>query len=124
MSFNCLTCQVLQRTDSEKEYLPEIADKKFRHIKVVRNWSGNINPTNEHNGAVGIGVSVGTSSFKIPSRKAKTENHRRLCSTGAINFKINGEPKLVRSSGMRREWSFEDLKRRAAAKRIDEHRTS
>ncbi|KAJ8754435.1 hypothetical protein K2173_002886 [Erythroxylum novogranatense] len=115
MSLNCLTCQVLQRTDSEREYLPEKPKKKV--FKVERNWSGNITPPPSPLDSIGgvVGGVVSASTLK---------GHRRFSSTGAIMFKENCEPKLVRSSGMRRDWSFEDLERRTAAKRIDDYRTS
>ncbi|CAI0418563.1 unnamed protein product [Linum tenue] len=71
MSLNCLTCQSLTRTDSEREY------------------------------------------EKIP--KMVKKNSRRVNNGAAITFNSDGvEPKLIRSSGMRRDWSFENL--RAAGK--------
>ncbi|GMH28810.1 hypothetical protein Nepgr_030653 [Nepenthes gracilis] len=41
-------------------------------------------------------------------KKKRKENHR-AGSSGAIEDEENNEPKLVRSGGMRRDWSFECL---------------
>ncbi|RDX71800.1 hypothetical protein CR513_48796, partial [Mucuna pruriens] len=89
MSLSCLTCgQVLQRVNSDREEcLPETKTFK-KPIKVDRSWSGNINPPQNARGAVA---------------KVKAEHHRRTNSEGDVG------PRLVRSSGMRRDWSFEDL---------------
>jgi len=38
-----------------------------------------------------------------PLAKVKAQHHRRSNSESGV------EPRLVRSSGMRRDWSFEDL---------------
>lgn len=52
----------------------------------------------------------------VPSKKMKKGGHRRLntiaTTYGAVGFEadVDGEPRLVRSSGMRRDWSFEDLR--------------
>ncbi|XP_061338961.1 uncharacterized protein LOC133285705 [Gastrolobium bilobum] len=90
MSLNCLTCgQILQRENSGREYLPEIkVSSRKVTLQVDRSWSGNISPPECAHGAVA---------------KIKTE-HRRTNSDGNVG------PRLVRSSGMRRDWSFEDLK--------------
>ncbi|CAI0472877.1 unnamed protein product [Linum tenue] len=67
MSLNCLTCQPLTRTDSDREY------------------------------------------EKIP--KLMKKNSQRVNSSAPIAFNSDGgQPKLVRSSGMRRDWSFENLR--------------
>ncbi|KAJ9152449.1 hypothetical protein P3X46_026014 [Hevea brasiliensis] len=99
MSLNCLTCQDLQRNNSGTEYDQESIYRNLCCIKVERSWSGNLSPPPYEK--------IGKSSMTI-TRKIK-KNHRRLNSTGAIAFKESGEPKLMRSSGMRRDWSFEDL---------------
>ncbi|XP_004509725.1 uncharacterized protein [Cicer arietinum] len=94
MSLNCLTCgQALQRENSERENLPEIIEvktctRKVR-IQIDRSWSGNLSPPQceSSGGAVD---------------KIKTE-HRRTQSEGNVG------PRLLRSSGMRRDWCLEDL---------------
>lgn len=45
-------------------------------------------------------------------KKVKTLGHRRMHSTGAVTFEGTAKPRLVRSSGMRRDWSFENLRQR------------
>ncbi|KAK7250650.1 hypothetical protein RIF29_33206 [Crotalaria pallida] len=88
MSLNCLTCgHILQRVNSDKDYLPENKTCKEVQMRVGRWWSGNISQPQCANRAIA---------------KIKKE-HRRTNSAGSV------EPRLVRCSGMRRDWSFEDL---------------
>ena len=110
MSLNCLTCQQMQRSDSERQCSHEKPCRKLCCVKIDRSWSGNISPPPyeqiniSKSGPVAIGVI-----------KKKKKEHRRLNSAGSIAFKGNhGEPRLVRSSGMRRDWSFENLRQRMA----------
>ncbi|XLU40943.1 hypothetical protein S245_035757, partial [Arachis hypogaea] len=100
MSFSCLTCgQILQRVNSERDdyYLPE-NNASFRKPsrQVERTWSGNISPPQKLGGAMA---------------KIKAE-HRRA------NSASDAGPRLVRSSGMRRDWNFEDLNDQQQEKRI------
>ncbi|EOY23996.1 hypothetical protein QUC31_008538 [Theobroma cacao] len=104
MSLNCLTCQVLQRTDSNKDrdYGKEKDSRKFCCIRVDRSWSGNLSPAAYEQ--------IRNEPMPVPTRKG----HRRLntidTTFGAVAFEADGEPRLVRSCGMRRDWSFEDLR--------------
>ncbi|KAE9607020.1 hypothetical protein Lal_00025919 [Lupinus albus] len=94
MSLNCLTCsQVLQRTDSYEDLYTE---KEYREAckRADRSWSGNIAPPK------------GEKSGAVAKLKA---DHRRVHSTGNVSFSGSSEPRLVRCSGMRRDWSFENL---------------
>ncbi|KAL7164873.1 hypothetical protein ACSBR2_040711 [Camellia fascicularis] len=106
MSLNCLTCQNLPRVDSEKE-LTESSDKPLftlrRFKNVDRTWSGNLAPPRPYE-------KIRNHNESAMARKAAKNNHHRLHGSGPIGYD-NG-PKLVRSSGMRRDWSFEDLKQR------------
>ncbi|KAK7386130.1 hypothetical protein VNO78_26116 [Psophocarpus tetragonolobus] len=98
MSLNCLTCgQALQRVNSDRdkplpppeETMPITNNKKKVVIQVDRSWSGNMNPPKyAHSG---------------PLVKVKAEHHRRTNSESDVG------PRLIRSSGMRRDWSFENL---------------
>ncbi|CAJ1948106.1 unnamed protein product [Sphenostylis stenocarpa] len=105
MSLNCLTCgNILQRVKSGRSDaclpLPEESIKPCynnennnnnRKVSKApnRSWSGNMTPPQfEPSG---------------PLAKVKTAHHRRTTSEGGLG------PRLVRSSGMRRDWSFEDL---------------
>ncbi|KAK7252478.1 hypothetical protein RIF29_36443 [Crotalaria pallida] len=98
MSLSCLTCsQVLQRTDSYGQDFYVEKDYRGACHRPERSWSGNIAPTPKREGTRGGAVA-----------KLKAD-HRRVLSTGNVNFSANSEPRLVRSSGMRRDWSFENL---------------
>ncbi|GAB4857831.1 hypothetical protein Ancab_015737 [Ancistrocladus abbreviatus] len=99
MSFNCLNCQVLQRTDSDcsTRFINKTLCCK---VMVDRSWSGNLTPAAYYE-------KVGRSSRMIKNKPK--QDHRRIGSTGAVEFEENLEPKLVRSGGMRRDWSFECL---------------
>ncbi|XP_022738654.1 uncharacterized protein LOC111291275 [Durio zibethinus] len=108
MSLNCLTRQVLQRTDSNNHRdhcVKEKDSRKFCGIGIDRSWSGNIYEQirSDHDP-----MSV------VPSKKIKKGHHRRLntidTTYGAVAFEADGEPRLVRSCGMRRDWSFENLR--------------
>ncbi|XP_038725797.1 uncharacterized protein LOC120016898 [Tripterygium wilfordii] len=105
MSLNCLTCQSSQRTNSEQEYCNRGKQcKKIFCIKVDRSWSGNLNPQP---------YKQIRSGSKVVAAQKMRNCHRRLNSTGAVIFEGSGaEPRLVRSCGMRRDWSFEDLRQR------------
>ncbi|XP_038905810.1 uncharacterized protein LOC120091761 [Benincasa hispida] len=99
MSLNCLSCQILQRTDSERHRDQQIqtyyASDEFDSSE--RSWSGNLSfrPHDRHN----------RGGFRgLPENKVAPISHRRAVSFGGK------EPRLVRSSGMRRDWSFEDLR--------------
>ena len=96
MSLSCLTCsQVLQKTDSFRELFNE---NEYRESskKVDRTWSGNMPASNQE-------ITKGSAMAKIKA------NHCRNYSTGNIPSSGRAEPRLVRSSGMRRDWSFENL---------------
>ncbi|MED6133010.1 hypothetical protein PIB30_024384 [Stylosanthes scabra] len=99
MSLSCLTCgQILQRVDSRRDdYLPENNAASFRKSsrQVERTWSGNIAPPQKLGGAIA---------------KIKAEHHRSN-SAGDVG------PRLVRSSGVRRDWNFEDLNDQQQEKR-------
>ncbi|OAY29913.1 hypothetical protein MANES_15G181600v8 [Manihot esculenta] len=100
MSLNCLTCHDLQRNNSGREYDQEkLANRNLCCTQVERSWSGNLSPSPYEQ--------IGKSSMAI-SRTIR-QNHRRMNSTGRVAFQGSCEPKLLRSSGMRRDWSFENL---------------
>ncbi|KAG6577703.1 hypothetical protein SDJN02_23384, partial [Cucurbita argyrosperma subsp. argyrosperma] len=103
MTLNCLSCQLLQRTDSERD--PDPQHQNYYSVQIEpsgRSWSGNLSfrppdrPKKEPLRA-------------LPEDQAPPVAPRRLHSSGPISLGSK-EPKLVRSSGMRRDWSFEDLR--------------
>ncbi|KAI6707519.1 hypothetical protein NL676_010481 [Syzygium grande] len=111
MSLNCLTCQAQRREDLDLDY-GCIDEEEGPHnlccVIVDRNWSGPLaTPSYEHisrSGPLGLHM-----------KKVK-KGHRRLWGTAASSFRKkpmagSGEARLVRSSGMRRDWSFEDLRK-------------
>ncbi|KAF3449444.1 hypothetical protein FNV43_RR10172 [Rhamnella rubrinervis] len=108
MSLNCLTCSQVQRTNSDqacdRKHGKDRNCKKICCVQVDRSWSGNLAPPPyEH-------IFVKNASMLVAKKKVVKAGHRRLYSTGAVTFEGTAEPRLVRSSGMRRDWSFEDLR--------------
>jgi len=68
-----------------------------------RSWSGNLSPPSHGQ--------MGRKSTAVAARKVIKKEPHRLNSAGSVTFKGCEEPRLVRSSGMRRDWSFEDLRK-------------
>ncbi|KAL3737804.1 hypothetical protein ACJRO7_019344 [Eucalyptus globulus] len=116
MSLNCLTCQAQRKEDTELEYgcIDEEGPRSLCCVLVDRNWSGPLvtppaptTPYYEHRSRSG--------PLGLRKKKAK-KGHRRLWGTTASSLGEkpiagSGEARLVRSSGMRRDWSFEDLRK-------------
>ncbi|GAB4834740.1 hypothetical protein Ancab_033004 [Ancistrocladus abbreviatus] len=99
MSLNCLNCPVLHRIDSD--CCTRFVNKAICcKVMVDRSWSGNLNPDAYYEKMRG--------SSGMTKKKAK-QDQRRIGSTGAVDLEENPKPKLIRSGGMRREWSFECL---------------
>ncbi|KAK6934988.1 hypothetical protein RJ641_035143 [Dillenia turbinata] len=105
MSLNCLTCQGLPRTDSDGHLREEI-HSDLCCTKGERSWSGNLPPQPYEK------IRKGPYYTEEMKKDEKAPRHRRLLTTGDIAFEGTGEPRLIRSSGMRRDWSFEDLRAR------------
>lgn len=111
MSLNCLG-QVLQRTNSSKtprEYNAKDHKNRLRklHSTHERIWSENLKPPIfEKVMNVSVSGLLDTNSKK----KVNKNGHRRLYSASQVSFEGNTQPRLVRCSGRRRDWSFEDLK--------------
>ncbi|KAF8027205.1 hypothetical protein BT93_E0194 [Corymbia citriodora subsp. variegata] len=110
MSLNCLTCQAQRKEDRELDHgcVDEEGPSNLCCVLVDRNWSGPLAPpTYEHI----------SRSAPLGVRKKKVKKVRRqLCgiaasSLGEKPMAGTGEARLVRSSGMRRDWSFEDLRK-------------
>ncbi|KAG2309083.1 hypothetical protein Bca4012_081998 [Brassica carinata] len=96
MSLNCLACHILQRSNSD-------IDSNITENFVTSGYkkTGRKRPT-------------------LPVVRRVKTGHRRLHSAEAIVCVDLDEPKLVRSSGIRRDWSFEDLKKQRDQIRIGE----
>ncbi|KAF7829228.1 transcription factor MYC2-like [Senna tora] len=90
--------QTLQRTNSHRECAPENRSlRKARSLQVDRSWAGNMAPPTDCKERRGGPMAI-----------IKRE-HRRVHSAGSDAYSNSHEPRLVRSPGMRRDWSFENL---------------
>lgn len=90
-------------SDSDKEYgISTNPIRKRSCAKIERFWSGTIPPPP-------YGYKKMRSGFANPIEKKVKTGHLRNISEGAAAFEGNREPRLVRSSGMRRDWSLDDL---------------
>lgn len=98
---NCLACQSVSRTNSENE--GDLIDITIglRIILEKDEISAKMEYPKPKYGKMRC-----ASSINVPPDK---NIHRRCHSTVAGS--VEGQPKLVRSCGMRRDWSFEDLRR-------------
>ncbi|KAB2053906.1 hypothetical protein E1A91_A12G224500v1 [Gossypium mustelinum] len=101
MSFNCLTFQVLEENDSINEKDPFGKQKKVTFCCVSRTWSGHYEQ-------------IRSEAMPVTGDPKKIkEGHRRLNTIHTIyeskGYEADAQPRLVRSCGMRRDWSFEDL---------------
>uniref|UniRef100_A0A803PNF7 Uncharacterized protein n=1 Tax=Cannabis sativa TaxID=3483 RepID=A0A803PNF7_CANSA len=115
MSLNCLSCQVFQRTNSDLER--NHYGEGLLQTNVERSWSGNL-VTHNNNKDVEImkGGRMTTVSRKKLQVKSLLGQHRRHHFSSGSFDGVNKEPRLVRSCGMRRDWSFEDLSGRIEKK--------
>ncbi|BAT96810.1 hypothetical protein LR48_Vigan11g167900 [Vigna angularis] len=129
MSLNCLSCNILQRVNSNNNdaCLPpeEESIRSYDNNNSISNnnnisnnnrINNNINDNNRnnnnndngkkrvsHNRSLSYGNMTPTQyAHSGPLAKIKAQ-HRRTNSDSGVG------PRLVRSSGMRRDWSFEDL---------------
>ncbi|KAJ0242628.1 hypothetical protein HA466_0205770 [Hirschfeldia incana] len=120
MSLNCLSCQALSRTDSNKQFdlsgpgpptveSNHVVGKTYGADQVGgRHWSGNLNAR--------ISEKIGRSGSSLAQRMKKVKKTPHIRLSGPVGSSSgNGllrteQPKLVRSSGMRRNWSFENLR--------------
>lgn len=117
MSLNCLRCHNLGRTVSEKEHIEGYGDKKphfkSRWPKVDRSWSGNLAPRPYEKIRREPTSNTMASHGKIAAESGGghwSTTHR----SGPI--RLDNGPRLARSCGMRRDWSFEDLRQRVDEK--------
>ncbi|MCD9644594.1 hypothetical protein HAX54_032948 [Datura stramonium] len=106
MNLSCLTCQVLRRTDSDNEQRgryndvdnnsQEMSNFGLCLVRVDRSWSGNLAPNSGYE--------------NMMTRTSNNRGHRLQNSGGGGPMEFPSvTPRLQRSPGMRRDWSFEDL---------------
>ncbi|GKV10694.1 hypothetical protein SLEP1_g22022 [Rubroshorea leprosula] len=115
---NCLTCQDLQRTNSDINIDYDRVDPKPHFLSdltcCLRSWSENPRPPPYEQIYIFVKPKKpyervgGSGPLVTPAKKVIMKSHRRINSTGAVSYETGGEPRLVRSSGMRRDWSFLD----------------
>ncbi|KAE8722542.1 Detected protein of unknown function [Hibiscus syriacus] len=109
MSLNCWTCPILQRTNSSSDvdFSKEKDITQFCCVRISRSLSGNMSPQPYEQ--LGKDPGIPTKKMKKAPRRFNTFD---TISYSAMGFEGNGndEPRLVRSSGMRRDWSMEDLR--------------
>ncbi|KAG6490449.1 uncharacterized protein LOC122004604 [Zingiber officinale] len=116
MSLNCLSCggyespSPKRKASSEQDGLSWMS----RCCGVDRSWSGNLTPPPPP--AYGT-LRSGSAKYSSHGGGEAREmgQHRRIWSTGSALMEEEmseaEEPRLVRSRGMRREWSFEDVQK-------------
>ncbi|KAL3497790.1 hypothetical protein ACH5RR_040522 [Cinchona calisaya] len=108
MSLNCLTWQGVKRTDSDVDIRERLCQEKPHINRFLagfdRSWSGNLAPRpNNHDK-----MTRGTIQMVDKNTKAA---HYRIHNSAPAGFEDTGSPRLARRCGMRRDWSFEDLRR-------------
>uniref|UniRef100_A0A7N0TBK0 Uncharacterized protein n=1 Tax=Kalanchoe fedtschenkoi TaxID=63787 RepID=A0A7N0TBK0_KALFE len=114
MSMNCL-CHALDKMDSvyqnRKRRLEQQHERRRHRKRAERNWSGSLIPSRiqQMHGGSSADQQDDDTTLERAAKKAR-KGHRRGTSLVDEPFLGQGEPRLVRSSGMRRDWSFEDLK--------------
>ncbi|KAK8691001.1 hypothetical protein V6N13_074522 [Hibiscus sabdariffa] len=105
MSLNCLNCQILKRTASNNGRDPCAKENNRRKIASNDRSKSEISPA-----AYEQFRSEESMMSAISSKKG---HHRRLKTIDTtyrtVAFEADGNPKLVRSPGMRRDWSFEKM---------------
>ncbi|KAK8487518.1 hypothetical protein V6N13_046948 [Hibiscus sabdariffa] len=101
MSLNCLNCQIL-KTKEPDDGRDHCAKAKYR-----RNIGSNDRSKSEISPAVY--EQLRSEEPIMPVIGSKKGHHRRLhtVDNGAVALEADGNPRLVRSCGMRRDWSFE-----------------
>ncbi|XP_068636016.1 uncharacterized protein [Aristolochia californica] len=120
MGLSCLTCQGLQRTDSGPTLEP--LDNHFENLSsgTPRKRSGCLGCDPRERLRKGSSfASSSSSSSSLSSSKAPRKTLRKFATSATANMKEHAaaavgleQPRLVRSSGMRRDWSFEDLQKK------------
>ncbi|XP_060210295.1 uncharacterized protein LOC132637180 [Lycium barbarum] len=105
MNLSCLTCQVLRRTDSDNEprgrfndvdnSTQETSNFSLCLGRADRSWSGNLAPNSGYENTM--------------TRMLNNGSHRLQNNGGGPMEFPSVTPRLQRSPGMRRDWSFEHL---------------
>nr|GMD96124.1 uncharacterized protein LOC109153269 [Ipomoea batatas] len=113
MSLNCLTCHRSNSLRGGIEAAIIVGGSKARNSgrslrrHQVRSWSGNLVPS-----WPAAGHKNGAATSNPGRQKAEGRGVSQRRHSGPVECET---PRLVRSSGMRREWSFEDLRQNVKA---------
>ncbi|TYJ41234.1 hypothetical protein E1A91_A03G006400v1 [Gossypium mustelinum] len=108
MSLNCLNCRMLKRTIDSNNSRDHCSKAKHRRkIGFNDRARSEISP-------VAYEKLTSDDDLVMPTIGPKKSHHCRAntidMTYGAVTFEADGKPRLVRSSGMRRDWSFENLR--------------
>ena len=109
MSLSCLLCDPSQKNkfeiEEEDQNVRNIPTLKSSCMRLDRNWSGHLSPPpyKKMRNEQSMGVN-----------KTAKKGHRRGHSMGVVQLGEDFSPRLSRSGGMRRDWSFEDLRKARA----------
>ncbi|XP_054808380.1 uncharacterized protein LOC129310539 [Prosopis cineraria] len=115
MNLNCLACTLIPRTDSYREHNLHERAAKLRAL-VARSWSGAMVLPDDSRQQ----CHDQQKKTKGPLAKIKAD-HRRIHSASDVSFPGSPEPRLVRSCGVRRNWSFEELTSQYLDNRVEIH---
>ncbi|PIA39957.1 hypothetical protein AQUCO_02600420v1 [Aquilegia coerulea] len=106
MSLSCLICNTNQKKefDLEAGYERNLSLRfKTCCVGLERNWSGNLSPPRYKK--------IRNDSAIPINKSGSMKGHRRVQSMAVTSYEGACSPRLVRSGGMRRDWSFEDLRK-------------
>lgn len=109
MSLSCLACKKLRRVNSDLALEPLNPPSGRSRPTGHRNWSGCLAWPPNHRTDLHCRPSVPRDARR-PLRRVPSASAASDCMKVACGAAANG-PQLRRSSGMRRDWSFEDLKK-------------
>ncbi|XP_074315718.1 uncharacterized protein LOC141651927 [Silene latifolia] len=120
---NCIKCKLLKKLNShcernhkscnndDKDISSYVAKKRLRYNALAnRSWSGNLMPP-----SASCNNANKSEDCLHPQKKVKFAHFHRQGSVGAMPYHrevddhLETGPRLVRSVGRRRDWSFEDL---------------
>ncbi|KAG9153994.1 hypothetical protein Leryth_000509 [Lithospermum erythrorhizon] len=115
MNLNCLSCQI-KRTDSDDDLMQRLnpnskQGKTNHHLRpdiFNRSWSGNLVPRPSRKSSKGCALEAS----KHDGVNGLPQSHHglsRVHNSGPADYEP-ATPRLVRSGGMRRDWSFENVR--------------
>ncbi|KAF9623614.1 hypothetical protein IFM89_003541 [Coptis chinensis] len=112
MSLSCLICQTSRKKEFDLEVRRDQHARSVAKLKssccigLERNWSGGLSTPPRYKKI------RNETSMLINKNVNVKKTHRRM-----VSLERDCAPRLVRSGGMRRDWSFEDLRHRRNGKK-------